>query len=193
MEKHRAILKEAMLKKELRNRLLLIFAWLLVITLLRWNWRWELIGFWLGGLIGTFFLDLDHWFYVFWLKPHELTSQRVKHQLNQNHYREALILLSDTKGERIRLSFFNAPFQLVLYLICFFVLTSTANLFGAGLVMAMALSFLKEEFGFLFKGKTERLTARLFWPLNLQISSPNLKFYLISMLLIFIGLNLLLI
>lgn len=182
-----------MLKKELLKRLLLVFVWLLLITLLRWNWRWELIGFWLGGLIGLFFLDLDHLWYVFWLKPHELTSQRVRQHFNQNRYWDGLTLLFDTKEERKRLSFFNVPFQLTLYLICFFVLTSTANLFGAGLIMVMALIFLKEEFELLLEGKGELLQVKLFWPLNFQASSQNLKFYVIFMLLLFLLLNLFLI
>jgi len=67
-----------MLKKEVRSHLLITLIWLGLITFLRWSWHWSLVLFWLGGVIGAFFLDIDHLLYALVIYPHELTSMRVK-------------------------------------------------------------------------------------------------------------------
>lgn len=181
------------LQREFRRHLLVTFIWLVLITLLRWSWHWNLILLWLGGLVGTFLLDIDHLLYVLAIYPQELTSMRVKRLVDQRQFKQALILLADTRGERVRLSFHNALFQPIFYVFCFFVLTSTGSLFGAGLVMTMALSLLEDEFELLLADKDEELRKWLFWQVKGEISLQNQKFFVILMLLIFLGLNLLLI
>lgn len=189
-----------MLKKEIKNHLLVTLVWLALISLLRLNWHlpfgrqvWNLTFLWLGGLAGTFLLDIDHLLYALIIYPHELTSMRVKRFIDQRQFKEALVLLVDTQEERLKLAFHNAIFQPTLYIICFFVLTSTGSLFGAGLVMAMALHLLKDELELLFKGRDEDLRKWLFWQVQAEISLRNQRFFVILMLLIFLGLNLLLI
>ena len=182
-----------MLKKKLKGHFLVTFIWLVLVTLFRWDWHWNLLWLWLGGLVGTFLLDIDHLLYTLVFYPHELTSIRVKRLFQQRHFKEALILLKDTIGERTKLSFHNALFQPIFYVFCFFVLTSTDSLFGAGLVMAMALHLLKDEFELLFQGREEFLRQWLFWQVKTKVSLRKQKFFVILMFLIFLGLNLLLI
>jgi len=181
-----------MIKKEFLSHLLLVLVWLFVITLLRWSWHFSLIWLWLGGILGMSLLDLDHLFYIFVSNPHELTSLRIKRLVEQKRLKGALILTYDTHHEREKLAFRNALFQAILYVLCFFVLTSTNNLLGSGLVMGMALHLLEDEIDDLLKDE-ERLKKWLFWPLKIDISWQNQKFFVILMLLIFLGLNLLLI
>ena len=181
-----------MLKREAVSHFLVTIIWLALVTLLRWQWGGDLIFLWLGGLLGTVLLDLDHLLYVF-IHPQELTSLRVKRLLGQHRFWEALVLLADTVEERKRLSFHNALFQPLLYGLCFFVLTSTGSLFGAGLVMALALHLLKDEIELLLKGKEDYLRGWLFWPVRKEISLQNQRFFIILMLLIFLVLNLLLV
>ena len=181
-----------MLKKEVISHFSVTVVWLVIVTLLRWDWHWNLILLWLGGLVGTFLIDLDHLLYTLVIYPQEITSMRVKNLLQQKSFKEALILLVDTHDERLRLSFHNALFQIVLFVLCFFVLTSTSSLFGAGLVMAMALHLLKDELELLFQGKGEHLRLLLFWPIKREISLHQQKVFLIIMILVFLGLSLLL-
>jgi len=189
-----------MLKKEIRSHLLTTIVWLAIITLLRWQWYlsfsrqlWNSILLWWGGLLGTFLLDIDHLLYALVIYPHELTSLRVKRLFKQRRSKDAIALLMDTQDERLKLPFHNALFQLIFYVFCFFVLTSTGSIFGAGLVMTMALHLLKDELGLLLKGKDEHLRKWLFWPVKGEVSLQNQKFFVILMLLVFLGLNLLLI
>lgn len=181
------------LQREFKRHLLVTLGWLALITLLRWSWHWNLISLWLGGLLGTFLLDIDHLLYVFWIYPQEPTSMKARQLIEQSRFKEALILLSDTHEERLRKPFHSALFQPIFYVFCFFVLTSTGSLFGAGLVLAMALQLLREELELLLKGREENLHRWLFWQVKTEVSLRNQKFFVILMLLIFLGLNLLLI
>jgi len=182
-----------MLKKEVRSHLLITLIWLGLITFLRWSWHWSLVLFWLGGVIGAFFLDIDHLLYALVIYPHELTSMRVKRLMDQRRFKDALILLADTQDERIKLSFHNVLFQLIFCVFCFFVLTSTGSQFGTGLVMAMALHLLKDELELLLRGKDEHLRQWLFWQVKTEVTLNQQKSFVILMLLVFVGLSLLLV
>jgi len=182
-----------MLKREVTSHLLVTLAWLGIVTLLRWSWHWNLILLWLGGLAGTFLLDIDHLLYTLWIYPQELTSIRVRNLIEQRRFKDALILLADTHEERFKFAFHNALFQPILYVVCFFVLTSTGSLFGASLVMAMALHLLKDELEPLLLGREEYLRKWLFWQIKTEVSFYNQKLFVVLMLIVFLGLNLLLI
>lgn len=182
-----------MLKREIASHLLVTLVWLALITVLRWTWHWDLILLWLGGLVGTFLIEADHFFYLLLINPHELTSLRVKRLFGQRRIKNALVLIADTAEERTKLAFHNVLFQLILYILCFFVLTSTGNLFVRGLVMGMALHLLKDEFGELLAGREEILRRWLFWPVKVEVSFQNQKIFLALMALIFLGLNFLLV
>jgi hypothetical protein len=67
------------MKKEILKRLIPTIIFLAILSLLHWQAKWQLIGLWAGGLIGTFLLDLDNLIYCFFQNPHELTlKQREK-------------------------------------------------------------------------------------------------------------------
>ncbi len=182
-----------MFKKKIASHLLITLSWLIIIILIRWDWQWNLIWLWLGAFVGTFLIDIDHFIYLFFTNPQELTSQRVQRLWEQKHFKELIVLTFDTSEERIELAFHNAFFQLILFVLCFFVLTSTGNLFGAGLVMAMSLRLLKDEIHEWWVGREERLRRCLFWPIKIDVSLQNQKIFLIFMLLIFVAFNLFLI
>ncbi len=180
-------------KKELFNRLLITLIWLLVISLFRWHWHWHLIWLWLGSFLGIFLIELDHFLYVLLSNPHELTGLRIKRLLEQRSFREILTLVVDTRGERERLAFHNALFQVVLYALCFFTISSTNNLFGSGLLMGMALILLRDELDDLLKGKEGRLRNWLFWPLRQTVSLPQQRLFIIAVVILFLVLSFLLV
>jgi hypothetical protein len=182
-----------MFKKEVTNHLLVTLAWLGIITFLRWSWHWNLILLWLGGFVGTFLLDTDHLLYTLIIYPQELTSMRVRRLLELRRFKEALVLLTDTQEERFKLVFHGALFQLTFFVFCFWVLTSTGSLLGAGLVMGMALHLLKDEFELLLLGREEYLRKWLFWQVKGEVSFYHQKLFVVLMLVVFLGLNILLI
>ena len=190
-----------MLKHEVKSHLLVTLIWLVIITLVRLpahfggigNWLLVSLPLWLGGLVGTFLLDLDHLLYVLWVYPDEPNSFQIKELIGQNRYKEALALLVNTRYERWRLSFHNALFQPIFCIFCFWVLSSSSNLLAKGLVMAMALHLLKDEFESLFTRGEEFTRRWLFWQIKTEVPFRTQKFFLFIMLFFFLGLNLLLI
>ena len=144
-----------MLRKELAGHFGLTVVWLLVITVFNLDWRLNLIWFWLGGLAGTFLLDLERLL-----------------------YREPLLLKPQ------RSPFRNIIFQLILLVVCFYVITSNASFLGKGLVMAMSLSLLKDEIDH---------PQAFFWPIKADLSLYQQKLVIVAMILVFLILSLLLV
>ena len=100
---------------------------------------------WVGGLVGNLLTDFDHVIYVFFLKPHELTSQRASYMMGKKRFFDTVDLLAKTRTERTSLIFHSILFQLVFLVLTFFVITSSGNLFGRGLVLAFSLHLLVDQ------------------------------------------------
>ncbi|OGM22207.1 hypothetical protein A2961_02410 [Candidatus Woesebacteria bacterium RIFCSPLOWO2_01_FULL_39_21] len=109
------------------------------------NWfDLKYLEFWTGGIIGTLLPDIDHVIYVY-LRPHELTSQRVAKKLETANIFEALEILAVTRSERSKLIFHTAPFQLLFFVLTFLVLTSSNSLLGMGLSVAFSLHLMVDQ------------------------------------------------
>jgi hypothetical protein len=178
------------MKKEILKRLIPSLIFLAILSLLHWQAKWQLIGLWAGGLIGTFLLDLDHLIYCFFQNPHELTPQRLRRYLQQGQYQYSLVLLFETQKERKKLIFHSLLFQIVLLVAVFFVLTSSAGLLGKGLVLVLFFQSLISQFDeFLKTGKMESW----FWQLRLDMPSNFQALYLLLIFLLFFGFSLFLV
>ncbi len=94
--------------------------------------------FWVGGLIGVILPDIDHLIYVYFVKPTDLTSQRVNYLLNKKQLSRSIDLLYETRDERKGLVFHTIFFQLIFFTLTFWMFSSSNSLFGRG----MTLSFL---------------------------------------------------
>lgn len=104
------------------------------------------IAFWVGGFIGAILPDVDHLIYVYFLKPHELTSQRAVRMMSHRKLLDTFNLLASTRNERTQLIFHTAMFQLIFALLTFFVVSSSGSLFGRGLVFAFSLHLLVDQY-----------------------------------------------
>ncbi len=101
--------------------------------------------FWVGGIVGNFLPELDHFIYIYFLRPHELTSQRVSYMLGRKEILRSLNLLAGTRSERTKLIFHTAGFQLIFLVLTFLVITSSGSLLGRGLVLAFSLHLLIDQ------------------------------------------------
>lgn len=93
-------------------------------------------------------------------------------------YREPF-LLSPQKSP-----FRNIIFQLILLVAGFYVITSSASFLGKSLVMAMFLRLLKDEIDH---------PQGFFWPIKAELNFSQQKLIVGAMILVFLGLNLLLV
>ena len=168
----------------------IIVFYFAIISILRLRLDWGLPLFWIGGLIGSLLLDLDHLLYALWIYPQELTSLRVKRMLEQRRFQEAIELLVDTRQERKKMSFHSVIFQAVVPVFALFVLTSTGSMLGAGLVMGLYLRTLDEQFrDFRKRGNIESW----FWQVQAAVPHRIQVLYYVGMLVLFLLLSLLLI
>lgn len=102
--------------------------------------------FWAGGIVGTVLPDIDHFIYIFFLKPYEFTSQRASYMLEKKHRILATLqFLAETRYERTKIIFHTATFQIIFTILAFWVLTSSGSIFGRGLVLAFLLHLLVDQ------------------------------------------------
>lgn len=101
--------------------------------------------FWIGGIVGNILPDLDHFIYVYFLKPHELTSQRIGYMIEKRNLSRSFRLLVETRSERTKLIFHSGLFQLIFIILAFLVITSSGNLFSRGIVLAFFLHLLVDQ------------------------------------------------
>lgn len=127
------------MKKEIINTLLFWFSYFLLITLLNSLYSLSYWPLYVGGLVGLIMPNADHLLHIFVFKPQELTSQRVTLLIKNKQYKEALILLYDTRTERIDLIFHTVLFQIIFAILTFWVVSSSGNLFARGLVLGYFL------------------------------------------------------
>jgi len=134
----------------MKHQLLIYYgSFLIFFVLISLSRRWlslEYAPFWFGGAIGAILPEVDHFIYMYLLRPHELTSQRAARMMNQGRLWDTFNLLANTRSERVNLVFHTALFQLVFYVFAFLVLTSSNSLFGQGIVLSFLLHLLIDQY-----------------------------------------------
>jgi len=133
------------MKKEIFIHFAFFVSLFIFVSIARGYFSFSSWQFWLGGLVGTILPDIDHLLYVFFLKPQELTSQRVSYLVGKRDIWGGLELLAETRSERTRLIFHTTTFQLIFLVLTFFVLTSSGSLMGRGLVLAFFLHLMVDQ------------------------------------------------
>ena len=134
-----------MSKKAVLNFFLPAIVFSVCLSAVHWYLRLDLFFLWMGVILGTLLWEADHLFYI-WLKaPHEYTSLRFIRFLQNRKYREAFELLVETKDERPRTLFCSVLFQGFLFVVAFFVLTSSSSILGKGLVLGLLLQALTSQ------------------------------------------------
>lgn len=133
------------MKKEIFIHLSFLISIFIFISLFKGWMSFAYWPFWAGGIVGNFLPELDHFIYIYFLRPHELTSQRVNYMLNKREVLKSLNLLARTRSERTKLIFHTAGFQLIFLVLTFLVITSSGSLFGRGLVLAFSLHLLIDQ------------------------------------------------
>ncbi len=128
------------MKKETINHLIYFFAYFIFLTLINSLYSFSYWPLYIGGLVGLFMSNLDHLLHIFVFQPQELTSQRTVIYLKNKQYKEALILLYDTREERKDLIFHTSLFQIIFVVLTFWVVSSSGSLFARGLVLGYLLS-----------------------------------------------------
>lgn len=128
------------MRKEIINHLIYFAGYFVFLTIVNSLYSLNYWPLYVGGLVGLFMPNIDHLLHVFVLKPQELTSLRVIALFKNKQLKEAITLLYDTREERKDLMFHTVMYQLIFAVLTFWVVSSSGNLFGRGLVLAYYLS-----------------------------------------------------
>ena len=148
-------LNSRIFQNEFTSHLAVFIAYFLFLSVLRFKIDFDLVFFWIGGLFGTYLLDADHLIYWFFAHPEKEDSIKAKAELEEvkkiggvrgmkqgiNRLYQLLINSHQTHN---RLTFHTITFQIILLAVTIYVLTSSGNPFGAGLVIALNLHLLKD-------------------------------------------------
>lgn len=128
-----------------------------------------------GVLVGVFLPDIDHLIYTLFLKPSEITSQRVRSKVASKNFGSAIDLLFTTRDERKNLIFHNFLFQALFIVFSFLVVSSTTSLFGRGIVISFLLSLMVDEsLDMYFRADFSRWLRGL----PMSLTSQQLRLYL---------------
>src|SRR3989304_408489 len=133
------------MKKEIFVHFAFLISLLILTSIARGYLSFSYWPLWFGGIIGTILPDLDHFLYVYFLRPQELTSQRVGSMMGKRDIWGSLEMLAETRAERTKLIFHTATFQIIFLILTFFVLSSSGSIFGRGLVLAFSLHLLVDQ------------------------------------------------
>lgn len=169
-----------MLKSEIASHLFVAFLYFALVSYFRGQFDFSLFWLFSGGFLGTLLLDIDHLLYWFFLQPQEEESGQAKILLKTKNYRGLYLLLQRNHQSHNRLVFHTATFQIVLFLLAFYLLTARASLFGIGMVMAMNLRLLKDEWFDFFRGRKQELADWLFWQVGGVALADYLSLYLLA-------------
>ncbi|MBP7118603.1 hypothetical protein KBA63_00815 [Candidatus Woesebacteria bacterium] len=104
-----------------------------------------LLPFVIGGAIAMYLPDIDHLIYALYLRPQELTSQRVAQKLAGRNFSDLFTLLYATRDERRELIFHNIFFQLLFIVFAFLVVTSSGSILGRGIVLSFMLHLFVDQ------------------------------------------------
>lgn len=144
---------------------IIFLVYFLITGLLKWGVVFFNLGYLfllLGGALGIFLLDIDHFLYVFYTRPEEQLSIDSRKLLAEKKYKETVLFILDHADLRKELVLHSAIFAPILFLLAVFIVTSSGSIFGSGLVLGLFLRYILDTTDLYMKDK-EFLKERLFW------------------------------
>lgn len=172
-----------MLKKLARSHYKVLLIYLAAVTILRWEFPgsfrafFDLVGFWVGGVIGMGLLGIDRVIHVYVMRPHEQLSQQIQNMIRKKQWKESLETLLVRRAEQYNLAFRNGVFGLVYIPVLFFAITSSAGLFGKGVAVGVMVHLLYDAWRDQLT-KPEHLNKWLFWMVSRDVTLEEQKLFL---------------
>lgn len=134
------------MRQKLLVHYLFLFSFFIFVAIRRNLFSWLGLSFWFGGILGTLLPDLDHLFYAFVYKEESSSFLSFKSYLSQKKYLSAFVSLfkkDDKEGVSV---FHSFSFQLLFFVLTFWIVTSSSSLFALGLVLSFSLHLLVNQF-----------------------------------------------
>ena len=189
------------MKEEVRRHVVVLVVYFAVVAVFRvfalgfgdvGSLGLQIVGLWLGGVIGYLLVLLDRLVYVYLLRPHEQLSQQVQFMLAKRNIRGVLELVHRRRREQTRLAFRSFLFMVAWVFLALFALTSTAGTYGGALVMGLGLHLVYD----LWRDQQmdpKGLNQKLFWQVKRAVPMRVQKVFLYLFSGVFVLLTFLLI
>ncbi len=172
------------MKQKLLVHYLFLFSFFIFVAIRRNFFSLGSFPFWIGGLIGTFLPDLDHIFYSFFYKEESKSFLSFKTFLSQKKYVSAFYSLLENDDSIGVSAFHSFSFQLLFFILTFWIFTSSSSLFAVGLVLAFTLHLLVNQLSdLLVKGNLDSWSSGFF---RLEIPKGKHLFYWLSIFALFV-------
>lgn len=182
-------MKRLLSENEILSHLLLTFIYFFTLCVLRFTIDINLLWIWLGAIVGTFILDLDHLIYWYILNPEVEDSVLARALIKNKDFRGTYRLLQKTHQSHTKLVFHTVLLQLVLLVLAIYLLSSGGSFFGSALIMAANLHLLKDVWqDYIFRGKTA-VIEWFFWQIKVIDIEKYVDIYLILVSLLFVFLS----
>lgn len=165
------------MKRELALHFLAVIILFVLISIVRGYLAISFWPLWVGVIIGTVLPDIDHLIYVYYLRPYELTSQRVMYETKNRNLLAAWGLIATTRNERTNLILHTVMFQILFLVLSILVVSSSGSLLGKGLVVAFLLHLLVDE---VFDYKANGNLMAWFKNIPIELDKLQLNIYLIA-------------
>lgn len=151
------------------------------VSLVFWkNYGLEFLSWLAGGAVGWQLIRTDRLLWVYFSHPEEKMSLYIKNLIKKGNFKQAILDLEKYKDYQRHLSFRSALFQAVWVVLAFFAMTSTPSFFGKGLIMALGLHLLVDEWEDQLKNP-QKLNSWLFWQIKRKITLQEQKTFLYLM------------
>lgn len=177
------------MKQELRRHLIplsVIFALISIIWIFNQVSYHQFIYLFFGFGWGSFFLDLDHFIFWFYIKPTLPQSRQAQQFLKQKDFNSLLKLLEENHSNHTSLVFHHYFFQTILLLISLFIISSSTGTFTTAFVIALNLHLIIDQYHD-YKNRPRHLQKWLFAREQKQLPIKYLSRYI----LFFASINLL--
>jgi len=130
----------------------------------------------LGGAFGMMVSWVDRLIWVYYTRPKDSLSVKVKGLIKDKKVWEAFETLKSRGHEQDKLAMSNVLFLAVWCVLSFFVMSSSPSWFGKGVIMGIGLSLVYgiwEDWD-----DQEKLMGRLFWPIKRRVKQNEMQIVL---------------
>jgi hypothetical protein len=122
--------------REFVSHLSVTVAYLLIVSLFMRSFS---LHFWIGGIVGTQILDIDHLLYLF-INSKEKSCQKFFRIWREKKYQKAIFyLVSLHKNDNQKKLLHNGFFGMIWAILCLLVLIMNRGLFQMGLMLSVYL------------------------------------------------------
>lgn len=133
------------MKKDLAIHFSFMVAFFILVSLFKKWIEIRFLPFWIGGIIGTLFPDIDYLIYTYVLHPKDPTAQKINTLIAQREVVKTWDIFATTQRNLPEMLLHKAWFQLIFLVFSFFVISSSGSLVAKGLVLAFLLHLLIDE------------------------------------------------